>query len=100
MIVVDTSALIGAWHMHYLPDSIAGFWTFLDQAVRTGQMVVPLAVLEELEEQSEGTHDWASARRSHVAEPSREVQQLVGDLMDRFRFKAGRDRADPFVIAE
>lgn len=100
MIVLDTSALIGAFNAHYLPDSMRGFWTFLDAAWRAGTVVVPRSVYEELREGSGGAFTWVRERRPLVVDPSIEVQRLAGSLLQRFRFKQGRDRADPFVIAE
>ena len=100
MIVVDTSALLGAWYMHYLPDSMPGFWTWFDEAWEDGRLVISSVVYDELTEQSEAARVWVHERRSRVVVPSEEVQGVVGDLMDRFRFAEGRDGADPFVIAE
>ncbi|MDO8187294.1 DUF4411 family protein [Conexibacter sp. JD483] len=100
MIVLDTSALIGAFNAHYLPDSIKGFWAFLDTEWRAGNVVVPRSVYEELRDGSGGAFAWVRERRPFVAEPSHDVQRLAGGLLTRFRFKQGRDRADPFVIAE
>ena len=97
--VADTSAVIGAWHMHYPPE-MEGFWDFFDQAWAAGRIVVPLPVYDELAEQSEGAFEWVKQRKDRVVVPSVEVQDAVGDLMDRFSFKPGRDGADPFVIVE
>ena len=100
MIVVDTSAIVGAHHAHYLPDSIMGFWAFFDAAWRRGNLVVPRAVELELADQSDAAHRWIKDRDSLVAEPSERVQRRVGDLVASFRFRPGADEADPFVIAE
>lgn len=100
MIVVDTSAIVGAYHAHYLPDSIMGFWDFFDEAWRRGDLVVPRAVELELADQSDAAHRWIKDRDALVAEPGEEVQRRAGELVAGFRFRPGADEADPFVIAE
>ncbi len=100
MIVVDTSALVGAWHAHYRPGAMGGFWRFLDQRWAAGQLVIPSLVFEELAAQSTDVHEWVKARKGLLVEPDSEVQKTVGELVGRYRFKVGHDAADPFVIAE
>jgi len=74
-VVADTSSIIGAWHMHYLPDSLKGFWSFFDDAWTDGRIVVPEAVYDELSEQSEQVFAWVKDRRHRVELPSEEVQE-------------------------
>jgi hypothetical protein len=100
VIVLDTSALIGAFNAHYLPDVFSGFWDFLDTAWDDGRVIVPLAVYEELRRGSGGAFAWVHERRPWVVEPSEAVQRLAGDFAEAYRFRPGRDGADPFVIAE
>lgn len=100
MIVVDTSAIVGAHHAHYLPDSIMGFWTFFEKAWQRGDLLVPRAVALELADQSDGAHRWVHEHRQLIAEPDERVQRRVGELVERFNFRPGADEADPFVIAE
>jgi hypothetical protein len=100
VIVVDTSALVGAWHAHYRPTSMGGFWKFLDAAWDAERLVISSIVFDELVEQSGDVHDWVKARKSRIIEPSPDVQRLAGHLLGAYSFKPGRDTADPFVIAE
>jgi hypothetical protein len=100
MIVVDTSALIGARRAHYLPQSMAGFWTFFEAAWEAGDLVVPLAVFDEIGDQSDELHRWMKGHRKLVLDPSQAVQKRAGEIRGSFRFRDGRDEADPFVIAE
>jgi hypothetical protein len=100
MIVVDTSAILGAWYAHYLPDSLPGFWSFFDEAWRGGQLVVPRAVEMELAIQKDAVYRWVKDRDDLVAEPSERVQARVGELDEHFNLRSDADNADPFVIAE
>lgn len=100
MIVIDTSALVGAQHAHYLPKSFSGFWTFLDEGLASGSLVIPRAVFDELAGQSDGAYKWVKKRESLVVNPVEAVQATVGQLVTNYRFRSGGDEADPFVIAE
>ena len=100
MIVVDTSAIVGAHHAHYLPDSIKGFWDFFEQAWERGDLIVPRAVELELADQSDEAHRWIKDRNALIVETDADVQRRAGQLVEQFSFRPGADEADPFVIAE
>jgi len=100
VVVADTSALIGAWHAHYPPASIRGFWAFLDEAMHDGRVIVPSLVFDEIVEQSDGLSRWLRDRHQLVVPPGEDVQRFAGYLQATYRFAVGRDKADPFVIAE
>ncbi len=100
MIVADTSALIGAWHAHYLPSFVPAFWEQLEAAMTDGRIIVSELVYIEAEDQSDGLFGWLKERKALVVAPTGDVQRRAGELQQRFRFKPGRDGADPFLIAE
>lgn len=100
MIVVDTSALIGAWHAHYLPSFVPAFWDQIDAAMTDGRLLVSELVYIEAQDQSDGLSEWMKERRALLVSPRADVQRRAGELQQRFRFKPGRDGADPFLIAE
>jgi hypothetical protein len=100
VIVIDTSALVGAQHAHYLPTSFSGFWAFLDEGLTSGRLLIPRAVFDELADQSDGAYAWVKEREAQVVDPIEEVQATVGELVTKYRFRDGGDEADPFVIAE
>jgi predicted nucleic acid-binding protein len=99
VIVADTSALIGARRLHYPPALAPSFWTFLDDAIRTGKVVVLDVVFGEIETQSDELHGWLKERSDLITPTSPEAQAIVGELQGKWRFGPGRDYADPFVIA-
>ena len=100
MVVVDTSALIGAWHAHYLPSFVPVFWEQMEEAMRDGRVTVSTEAYAEIEEESDQLYPWLRERQEWLVAPTPEVQARAGEIEATYRFKPGRDGADPFLIAQ
>lgn len=101
MFVLDTNVLIGAWHMHYAPDTWPVYWERLDDLWGEAALLVPRAVVSELEEEdADELFAWVKDREDRVEDPGQAIQGEAGRIRGAYRFVDGRDDADPFVIAE
>lgn len=103
--VLDTSALIGAWHRKYPPDVFPSRWENLDRLGQAGLLLVPEEVLDELRRQDDELHAWVAERAEQlVIVATRAVYLSVRAILHdhpKLTMPGGaRGRADPFVIAE
>ena len=104
---IDTSALIDAWCEMYRPTSFPSFWARVEEAIRSGVLISPEEVREEIKHPSELV-TWAGTQESMFVELSSELQAEVklvlanlSAIMRQRELKfTGKDlKADPFVIA-
>lgn len=105
---IDTSALIEAWVQQFPPDVVASFWPKMDGLVRSGRLIAPEDVREELRHPPE-LKQWADERDDLFRELDGDHEQrLVREVVDDIREAATnrglrllqRDfKADPFVVA-
>ena len=104
MYVFDTSALIEAWVRSYPPDSFPGFWVRMDEIVRSGHVVSPEAVLDELRVRDDDLHEWVKKRGESIIRPTSrelmyETRLILASHPTLTKTGTGRSAADPFVIA-
>lgn len=102
--VFDTSALIGAWVRYYPPDSFPGLWDQMDALARSGRLLAPDEVLDELRAQDDELLAWVKDRVDLIAVPTTravmlEARAVLADHPHLTKTGTGRGRADPFVIA-
>ncbi len=102
--VFDTSSLIGAWVRSYPPDAFPHFWENLDVLARSGALLAPEEVLEELKSQDDDLLAWVKDRAEYIIVPTSravmlEARAVLLDHAELTKTGTGRGRADPFVIA-
>jgi len=97
--IIDTSALINAWHLYYPPKNFPTLWDKLTKIIKNGYLKAPLEVFDELEEGGDDLYKWAKDLKTYLFEERDEIQDLVVDILHQFPYWANRDDADPFVIA-
>ena len=99
---IDTSSLIHAWNEVYSPDVVPSFWTALEKAMQSGQVIFPDEVLREASKREEGLHKWLRDQ-SHAMVEIHEIQDKLVDVMSQFPMIAnnrkGASSADGLVIA-
>jgi hypothetical protein len=100
MYVYDTSTFINGWRDHLPPGTFPRVWSFIGDEMESGRIIVPREVLSELEKKYDEVAAWARERRDRFVYPSEEVQRRSGEIYGLLSNPAGRDQADPFVIAE
>ena len=106
--VLDTNSFIVLGH--YFPARFPSFWSDIDSAVSTGQIISVREVRGELDTEAAREHlrDWIDNNRSIFMLPSSEETEFVSDIFSNPHFQAlvrkkallaGKPVADPFVIA-
>lgn len=101
MLVLDTSAFINGWNVHYAGPVFAPVWELVDRLLRTGVAIMPREVFNETQAKADlGLQEWVADRKHLAIDPVQAVQQLAGRLDERFDSSPTRDRADPWVVAE
>jgi hypothetical protein len=102
--VLDSSALISAWNQWYRENNFPPIWTRIEALARDSRLIVPDAVLQELNPE-DGLHRWLRERDAFIVGASNNaIQDRVRDLQARFPLLRttgnipGRHFADPFVI--
>jgi hypothetical protein len=100
---LDTSSVVAAWDERYPPDNFPRFWTLLDGALTQGLILVPEAVVDELEKKSRDAAAWVKQRTGAVVAYENEIQvRARAILADHPKLVMARKiafAADPFVIA-
>jgi hypothetical protein len=103
--VLDTSALIDAWTKWYSPLAIPRFWNNIEDLAERGGLIVPDAVIIELEAVDDDLYRWSKDREEIISRPTTsEIQDLVKAIAReypnlRHAGVPGRNFADPVVIA-
>ena len=103
---IDTSAIIDAWIELYRPASFPSFWSRIDELVKSGDLISPEEVRQELKH-PEDLVAWAKDRAMFVefnTDLQRELKSVLSDLnrimKNRgLRFVAKDLKADPFAVA-
>jgi hypothetical protein len=99
---IDTGSLINPWHKIYQPDMFITIWNdHLPALFESGQLVSSRQVLIEIEKQEDDLCNWCRDRKEYFEEVDAAVIGHVTMLMDRYQrlTTAGRNEADPFVVA-
>lgn len=100
---LDSSSIIAAWDERYPPDNFPAFWAQLDLAVTEGLLVVPEAVIDELDKRSKDAAAWLKQRGSCIIGYETEIQRAAKNILATHpklvMAKKVAFAADPFVIA-
>lgn len=107
---IDTSMLIHAWYVAYVPARIPSFWKCLDDLIQRGVIRAPFEVKEELRRQQEEAESaqqdlyrWSSQRDEFFAKATEETLAYASEITRRFqklvRKTTLREVAGPYVIA-
>ena len=100
MLVFDTSAYINGQKDHFLLTVVPSVWTLIEQAIDDRRIILPREVYRELTQIDDDLSTWIKRHSGVVAEPSEGVQRRAGESLPHFPTTAGRNRADPFILAE
>lgn len=99
---IDTSALVDWWVRYYPPASFPTLVTHVEALIAAGDLRASREVLDELQRQDDGLHEWAKDQQDFFIEDGDAVQDAVTALMDKYfneeKPDKGIDGADPFVI--
>ena len=106
---LDTNVFITPKNSYYSFDLAPGFWSFIDEQARTGEIAAPALVYDELVDRSDDQlARWARERRGSAlfVQPSASVQSALTRIADhvtsRYEPNQAADflkGADPWVIA-
>lgn len=107
---IDTSMLIHAWYVAYVPARLPSFWKCLDDLIHRGLIRAPFEVKGELRRQQEETESakqdlyrWFSQRDEFFVKATEETLAYASEITRRFsklvRKTTPREVADPYVIA-
>ena len=100
---LDSSSIIAAWDERYPPDNFPAFWTQMDRALNSQLVLVPEAVLDELDKKSKDAAKWLKERSGAIVPYESDIQRQAREILADFpRLVATRKitfAADPFVIA-
>ena len=100
---LDTSCLINAWNKLYQPDLFPSIWEHLDRLIQVETVVITEQVLFEIRKKDDDLSKWCAARKHLFRAIDNPLQNCLSQLMKRHRriaaVGAGRNLADPFVIA-
>ena len=111
---IDTSMLIHAWYVAYVPARIPSFWKCLDDLIQRGVIRAPFEVKQELRRQQEekkkeaegaqqDIYRWFSQRDEFFVKATEEILEYASEIARKFpklvRKTTPREVADPYVIA-
>jgi hypothetical protein len=100
---IDTSSLIAAWDERYPITHFPKFWQLIEQALRTGNIVTTLAVIDELKHKSDDLRKWLVAIDAGIIPLDEDIQIEAAAILQRHprlvMEKKQRFAADTFVIA-
>ncbi len=100
MFVFDTSAYINGWRDHYPRLTFPGVWNFIEMRMDSGHIISPREVFNEIKEKDDDIFEWARRRVECFVDPIPDVQGMVDGIYSSFRNPTGRNRGDPWVVAE
>ena len=66
----------------------------------SGHIISPREVFNEIKEKDDDIFEWARLRVGCFVDPVPDVQGMVDGIYSSFRNPAGRNKGDPWVIAE
>lgn len=100
--VIDTGALIDLWRRRYPRDVFRTLWNKIEEMTRTGELIAPQEVFNELQRQHDELFAWARGQKIFL-DVDGEQLKYVTDIMLLFPSLVDRHstnpNADPFVIA-
>jgi len=101
--VFDTSSIIAAWDERYPLDNFPPFWAQIDKALNGGMILIPEAVIDELDKKSKDAAAWLKKRPDAIvgyeADIQAEVKVILAQHERLVMAKKAAYAADPFVIA-
>jgi hypothetical protein len=100
---IDTNALADLWRRLYPIDVFPSLWKNMEELIRSGKLIAPREVLNELEKIDDDLLKWAKNHRTMFVAPETEQLNQVKEILRVFPTlieptKTTPD-ADPFVIA-
>lgn len=106
LFVLDTSAIVDAWRDWYAPEIILPLWDDLEELAGKSIIMIPGAVIIELESNDDELYKWCKSRERILSKPvTNEVQKILNWIsskyinLSRSGVPRSKNFADPFVIA-
>ena len=100
---LDSSSIIAAWDERYPLENFPSFWTQMDEALTSGLIVVPEAVIDELDKKSKDARAWLKDRPGSIigfeTDIQLEAKRILAAYPKLVAEKKAAFAADPFVIA-
>lgn len=100
---IDSSSLIRAWSEAYPPNLLPAVWKCLDRLLRSGLLMVPREVIEEIKRLDGDLFKWLKDRPEAVEEPDRDIQDACKAVLSQapqiLAKNSRRNEADPWVIS-
>lgn len=100
--VIDTNALIDLWRRRYPRDVFPTLWQKIERLIKSGEIVAPQEVLNELQRQHDELHVWAKKQKC-FKDLDRDQIECVRRILKTFPALIDEKKtvpdADPFVIA-
>ncbi|MBI5000853.1 MAG: DUF4411 family protein [Euryarchaeota archaeon] len=102
--VIDTSALIDLWRVHYAPDVFKSLWSDLGSLVSRHELIAPDEVLAELEAREDQLLEWARDHRQMFKMLDGDQIAVLAEILDEYPpgvadTLSETPIADPFVVA-
>lgn len=99
---IDTSSIVAAWDERYPPENFPRFWDLLDVALTQGLVLVPEAVIDELDKKSKDAAVWLKQRQTAIVPYENDIQLQARAILAQHprlvMLKKMAFAADPFVI--
>jgi len=102
--VIDTNALIDLWRRWYARDVFVGVWRNFEKLFKSGEIVAPSQVLNELQSQRDELYEWARKQKFFI-DLDEEQRNALNEILRDFPedtfvdVKRTKPDADPFVVA-
>jgi hypothetical protein len=100
--VIDTNALIDLWRRRYPRDVFPTLWQRIEGSIKSGELVAPQEVLNELQKQHDELYLWAKKQKC-FKDLDRDQIECVKRILKAFPSLIDEKKtvpdADPFVIA-
>ena len=100
---LDTGVFIESWWKHYRPKNFRSFWSRLEEGLKSGLLLSPMLVLEELKRKDDEVYRWTASVRTFFIELDGDLQTAQEGVINQFpkliNQARGRSLCDPWVIA-
>lgn len=100
---IDTNALVDLWRRVYPIDVFPSLWKNMEELVRSGKLIAPREVLNELEQVDDELLKWVKKHRDMIIGLETEQQDRVKEILRVYPTLIEPNKtipdADPFVIA-
>ncbi len=100
---IDTNALVDLWRRLYPKDVFPSLWKNIEELIRSGALITPREVLNELEQIDDDLLKWLKTQRSMIVGLQSEHQDRVKEILRIYPTLIEPNKtipdADPFVIA-